>query len=157
MEKIKELLHSRRFWGFVGSIAVMAIIAVIYFYPDAIQGNVLRQHDMQQGAAIGQEAKAYAEATGISSRWTGSLFSGMPTFQISPSYPSNDLFSWLNTVMGLGLPSPANLLFMMMVGFFILLMAMRMRWYVALIGAIAYGLSSYFVIIIGAVLKPGND
>lgn len=150
MEKFKELLHSRRFWGFVGSIAVMAIIAVIYFYPDAIQGNVLRQHDMQQGAAIGQEAKAYAETTGISSRWTGSLFSGMPTFQISPSYPSNDLFSWLNTVMGLGLPSPANLLFMMMVGFFILLMAMRMRWYVALIGAIAYGLSSYFVIIIGA-------
>lgn len=59
---------------------------------------------MQQGAAIGQEAKAYAETTGISSRWTGSLFSGMPTFQISPSYPSNYLFSWLNTVMGLGLP-----------------------------------------------------
>ncbi|MCM1484535.1 MAG: YfhO family protein [Muribaculaceae bacterium] len=150
MNKFRELFKSKQFWGAVCSIAAMALIAMIYFYPDAMQGNVLRQHDMQQGTAIGQEAKAYAEATGISPRWTGSLFSGMPTFQISPTYPSNSLFSWLNTVMGLGLPSPANLLFMMMVGFFILLMAMRMRWYVALIGAVSYGLSSYFIIIIGA-------
>lgn len=150
MEKFKELLRSPRFWGIVGSIAAMALIAVIYFYPDDIQGNVLRQHDMQQGTAIGQEAKAYAEATGHASRWTGSLFSGMPTFQISPSYPSNSLFSWINTLMGLGLPEPANLVFMMMAGFFILLLAMRMRWYVALIGAVAYGFSSYFIIIIGA-------
>lgn len=150
MKKIKELTGSRKFWGVIGSIVAMALIAFFYFYPDAMQGNVLRQHDVQQGMAIGQEAKAYAEATGIHSRWTGSLFSGMPTFQISPDYPSNDMFRWIGKVMGLGLPEPANLVFMMMAGFFILLMAMRMRWYVALIGAVAYGFSSYFIIIIGA-------
>lgn len=150
MEKIKKLTGSRTFWGVIGSIIAMALIAFFYFYPDAMQGNVLRQHDVQQGMAIGQEAKAYAEATGIHSRWTGSLFSGMPTFQISPDYPSNDMFRWIGKVMGLGLPEPANLVFMMMAGFFILLMAMRMRWYVALIGAVAYGFSSYFIIIIGA-------
>lgn len=150
MENIREFLRSRKLWAYVGSVAVMALIAAIYFYPDAMQGNVLRQHDIQQGMAIGQEAKAFAEATGETSRWTNSLFSGMPTFQISPSYPSNSLFGWINTAMGLCLPEPANLLCMMMIGFFILLVAMRMRWYVALIGAIAYGFSSYFVIIIGA-------
>lgn len=123
---------------------------ICIFYPDASQHNVLRQHDMQQGAAIGQEVKAYYEATGESSRWTGSLFSGMPNFQISPSYPSDNLHKWINSVMGLGLPEPANLLFMMMAGMFILLLAMKMRWWVALIGAIAYGFSSYFIIIIGA-------
>lgn len=149
-EKIRKIARSRSFWGFAGSIAVMAIIAFFYFYPDDVQGNVLRQHDVKQGIAVGQEAKAYAEATGIQSRWTGSLFSGMPTFQISPSYPSDSMFSWLNSLLGLGLPSPANLLFMMMLGFFILLSAMRMRWWIALIGAIAYGFSSYFIIIIGA-------
>lgn len=135
---------------FIVGIAVIALVAFAFFYPDASEGNQLRQHDTQQGIAIGQEAKAYAESTGEVTRWTNSLFSGMPTFQISPTYPSSKLFQWINSVMGLGLPSPSSLLAMMMVGFFILLLAMRMRWYVALIGALAYGFSSYFVIIIGA-------
>jgi len=135
---------------FAAGIAIIAAIAFAFFYPDAPEGNQLRQHDMQQGIAIGQEAKAYAEATGEVTRWTNSLFSGMPTFQISPSYPSSGLYTWINTVMGLGLPSPSSLPAMMMVGFFILLLAMKMRWYVALIGAVAYGFSSYFIIIIGA-------
>lgn len=148
--KIKDMLRSRSVIGVLVSIAVMALTAFVYFYPDASQHNVLRQHDMQQGAAIGQEVKAYHEATGESSRWTGSLFSGMPNFQISPTYPSDSLHRWINSVMGLGLPEPANLLVMMMLGMFILLMAMKMRWWVALIGAIAYGFSSYFIIIIGA-------
>ncbi|WP_438589658.1 hypothetical protein [Duncaniella freteri] len=52
--------------------------------------------------------------------------------------------------MGLGLPSPSSLIAMMMMGFFIMLIAMGMRWYIALIGAVAYGFSTYFVIIIGA-------
>lgn len=150
MEKIKQILASRRTWCIVGSVIIMALIAFIYFYPDDAQGNVLRQHDVQQGIAIGQEVKAFSQQTGVHSRWTGSLFSGMPTFQISPSYPSNSLFAWIGTAMGLGLPTPANFLVMMMLGFFILLLAMRLRWYVALIGAIAYGFSSYFIIIIGA-------
>lgn len=149
-QSIINCLRSRSFIGAVVSIAIMAVTAFAYFYPDAARHNVLRQHDMQQGAAIGQEAKAFYEATGESSRWTNSLFSGMPNFQISPTYPSDSLFKWINSVMGLGLPEPANLLFMMMIGFFILLLAMRMRWWIALIGAIAYGFSSYFIIIIGA-------
>lgn len=140
----------RRVLLFVAGVAVIAAIAFAFFYPDASMGRQLRQHDMQQGIAIGQEAKAYTEATGEVSRWTNSLFSGMPTFQISPSYPSSRLFSWITAVMGLGLPAPSNLIAMMMVGFFILMTAMRMRWPVALLGAVAYGFSTYFVIIIGA-------
>ncbi len=135
---------------FLAGIVIIAGIAFAFFYPDAAEGNQLRQHDMQQGIAIGQEAKAYAEKTGEVSRWTNSLFSGMPNFQISPSYPSNRLFNWIGTVMSLGLPSPSSLIAMMMVGFFILLIVMKMRWYIALLGAIAYGFSSYFIIIIGA-------
>ena len=150
MNRTKQVLRSRTFLGTLISLALMAIIAFVYFYPDAAQGNVLQQYDTQQGIAIGQEVKAFHEATGETSRWTNSVFSGMPTFQISPSYPSGALFRWINTVMGFGLPAPANLVMMMMLGFFILLMTMRMRWYVALIGAIAYGFSSYFVILIGA-------
>lgn len=148
--RLKAFLTGRSFLTFIASVAVIGVLAFVYFYPDVAEGNVLRQHDMQQGTAIGQEVKAYAEASGEASRWTNSLFSGMPTFQIAPDYPSNHWFNWINTVMGLGLPSPANLLAMMMLGFFILLIVMRMRWWVALIGAVAYGFSSYFVIIIAA-------
>ena len=150
MEQIKQFLRSRSFIGTIVSLLAIAAISLAFFYPDALEGNVLRQHDMQQGAAIGHEAEAFREATGETTRWTNSLFSGMPTFQIAPSYPSSTLISWVNTLMGLGLPSPANLVAMMMIGFFILLLSMKMRWYVALTGAIAYGFSSYFIIIIGA-------
>jgi len=128
----------------------MAVVALVFFFPDNFEGNTLRQADMMQGIANGQEAKAYFEQTGHMPLWTNSLFGGMPTFQISPTYPSNALFTWLNSVYGLWLPAPSNLLFMMMMGFFILLTAMRLRWYYALTGAVAWGLSSYFVIIIGA-------
>lgn len=147
---MKDIFKSKKFWAIIGSVAAMALIAIIYFYPDDVLGNSLNQHDMQQGSAIGHEVQAYAEATGHTARWTNSLFGGMPTFQISPSYPSNSLFDWINKAMSLGLPNPAGWLMMMMAGFFILLLAMRCRWYVALIGAIGYGFSSYFIIIIGA-------
>ncbi len=147
---LRSLAGNRTVTAFIICLAVMAAVAFAFFYPDAAEGNVLRQHDMKQGFAIGQEAAAFHEATGETTRWTGSLFSGMPTFQISPTYESSALYSWITKVMGLGLPSPANLVFMMMAGFFILLMALRMKWPTALFGAIAYGFSTYFIIIIGA-------
>lgn len=132
------------------AVVCMAIVSVLFFYPGDIEGRTLSQSDMQQGLANGQEAKAYAEQTGHTPRWTNSILGGMPTFQISPSYEANTLLDWVNTIYGLGLPAPANLLFSMMLGFFILGMCMQMRWYVSLFGAIAWAFSTYFIIIIGA-------
>lgn len=145
-----EFIRNRQTRGFLFSVVVMAIISIAFFYPDNFEGNDLRQHDMLQGMANGQEIKEYAEETGNQSFWTNALFSGMPTFQIAPTYPSNSLFAWFTKIYGLGLPSPSNLLFMMMVGFMILMMTMRVRWEYGLIGAIAWGFSTYFIIIIGA-------
>ena len=150
MNRIAQIIRRPQVWGFLLSMAVMAIVSLAFFYPDNFEGNSLRQPDMVQGAANGHEAQLWQEATGEKALWTNSLFGGMPTFQISPSYPSNSLFSWINTVYGLWLPSPSNLLFMMMMGFLILMFALGKRWYYALIGALAWGFSSYFVIIIGA-------
>ena len=147
---IKAYFKRPQVWGFFVSVVVMAIISLAFFYPDNFEGNSLRQPDMQQGAANGHEAAVYEAETGEKALWTNSLFGGMPTFQISPSYPSNSLFNWINTVYGLWLPAPSNLLFMMMMGFLLLLFALKMRWYYALIGAVAWGFSSYFIIIIGA-------
>lgn len=148
--RIKTVLKNPKIWQFALAALVIAIISLCFFHPDAVEGNKLMQSDMLQGQANGQEAKAFEEATGETTRWTNSLFGGMPTFQISPSYPSNGLFDWITTVYGLGLPSPSNLIFMMMIGFMILMFAMNVKWYYGLIGAVAWGFSTYFIIIIGA-------
>lgn len=134
----------------VACLAIIATISITFFYPDVIEGNTLQQPDILQGVSVGQEGKSFYEQTGETSRWTNSLFSGMPTFQINPTYPSNKLFRWINTIMGLGLPAPSNLIAMMMIGFLILLLSLKMRYWIALLGAIAYGLSSYYIILIGA-------
>ncbi|MDE6481156.1 MAG: YfhO family protein [Muribaculaceae bacterium] len=134
----------------ISAALLLAVVAFMFFFPDAMEGRVLQQHDIQQGLANGHEQQVFKAETGESTRWTNSLFGGMPTFQISPSYPANDLLSWIQSVYMLGLPSPANLLFGMMLGFFIMCLCMKMRWSVALFASLAWGFSSYFIIIIGA-------
>lgn len=146
----RSFVESRDFRFSLLGVAVILIISLAYFYPDVFEGNVLKQHDTVQGIANGQEAKIFYEETGETTRWTNSLFSGMPTFQISPSYGSSKLITAVERAYSLWLPNPANLVFTMMLGFFIMLLAFRVKWYLALIGAVAYGFSSYFFIIIGA-------
>ncbi len=145
-----QWLSRLQVWGFFLSMAVCAIVSLAFFAPDNFQGNTLQQYDMQQGAANGHAAQEYEQQTGEKALWTNSLFSGMPTFQIAPEYPSNSLFTWLNGVYGLGLPGLSSLMFMMMFGMLIMLYCWRLRWWYALIGALSWGLVSYFVIIIGA-------
>lgn len=132
------------------AVFLLAAVAFAFFFPDDMEGNVLRQHDIMQGIANGEEARAFHEETGQTTRWTDSLFGGMPTFQIAPSYPANSMLSWIQKLYTLFLPSPANLLFGMMLGMFILCLCMKMRWKLALFASIAWGFSSYFIIIIGA-------
>ena len=142
---------NKKNWIYTGLAALLlVVVAILFFAPADFEGKVLQQHDMMQGVANGQEGKAFTEATGETTRWTNSLFSGMPNFQISPSYASNSMLGWIAKLYTLWLPSPANLLFSMMLGFFIMSLCMKMKWPTALFGAVAWGLSTYFIIIIGA-------
>lgn len=145
--KVKSLLT------FAASILFFLVLSWVYFYPNDIRGDVMQQHDMVQGAANGQEAAAYYDKTGEITRWTDALFGGMPTFQISPIYESNMLLSTVDKVYSLrlfGMPPYVSWIFMLMVGFYILMLAFDMKWYYAVLGAIGYAFSSYFFIIIGA-------
>lgn len=136
---------------FVLSIVAFAAISWIYFYPNDVRGDVLQQNDILQGAANGQEAKLFKEShDGEVTRWTNSLFGGMPTFQIAPSYESNAMINKIGRVLTLGFPEPVNWIFLLMLGFFILMLAFDMKWYLAVLGAIGYAFSSYFFIIIDA-------
>lgn len=136
---------------FVLSILAFAAISWIYFYPNDVNGDVLQQNDVMQGAANGQEAKVYNEShDGAPTWWTNSLFGGMPTFQIAPSYKSNSIINKMGRVLTLGFPEPVSWIFLLMLGFFILMLAFDMKWYLAVLGAIGYAFSSYFFIIIDA-------
>lgn len=132
------------------AILVFLVISIGYFTPDVFDGKVLSQGDIRQGLANGQEIGAYKQKSGELTRWTGTIFSGMPTYQVTPSYGSSDLIKGITTALMLYLPSPASLVFLMLLGFFILLKALRIRTDLAVLGAIAWTFSSYFFVLIEA-------
>ena len=150
-KKLLGTLTVRNVVTFVLSILAFAAISWIYFYPNDVNGDVLQQNDVMQGAANGQEAKVYNEShDGEPTWWTNSLFGGMPTFQIAPSYKSNAIINKIGRVLTLGFPEPVSWIFLLMLGFFILMLSFDMKWYLAVLGAIGYAFSSYFFIIIDA-------
>ena len=141
----------RQVINFVIAVVTFAVISWVFFYPNDVNGDVLHQSDVIQGTANGQEILEYAaNNNGEISRWTDALFGGMPTFQIRPTYSSSPFLSWFDKVYTLNFPAPVSWIFIMMLGFFILLLAFKVKWYVAIMGAIGYGFSSYFFILIGA-------
>ncbi len=132
------------------SILFFALLAFVYFVPDVIEGKTLVQGDMQQGIALRQESIRYSDQLDEPARWTNSIFSGMPNYQISPSYSSDKWINTITTAYRLGLPQPISYIFIMLVGFYILLLTLGVKWHMAIWGAIAYAFSSYFFIIIEA-------
>lgn len=133
-------------------IAILAFIVIsfIYFFPAITEDRILFQHDTVAGAGAGQEAKEYYERTGERTRWTNALFGGMPTYQMSPSYDSTEPLTFVQKVYHLFLPNYVWLTFIMMLGFYILLRAFGIPTWLAGLGGIIWGFSSYFFILIAA-------
>ena len=131
-------------------IALFAAISFVYFFPANMEERVLFQHDTAAGVGLGQEAKEYKEQTGHTTRWTNSVFGGMPTYQIAPSYDSTRPLSWLQRAYRLFLPEYVYLTFILMLGFYILLRAFGLPAWYAGIGGVAWAFSSYFFILIAA-------
>lgn len=133
-------------------IAILAFIVIsfIYFFPAITEDRILFQHDTVAGAGAGQEAKEYYERTGERTRWTNALFGGMPTYQMSPSYDSTEPLTFVQKVYHLFLPNYIWLTFIMMLGFYILLRAFGIPAWLAGLGGIIWGFSSYFFILIAA-------
>ncbi len=143
-------LNFKKFLPYGLSILLFLVLAVGYFSPDVMEGKVLSQGDIRQGMANGRETGEHFAKTGELTRWTGTIFSGMPTFQTSPSYGSTDMLKKVTEGLMFYLPSPASLVFLMLIGFFILLKALKTRTDIAVLGAIAWAFSSYFFILIEA-------
>ena len=140
----------KKFLPDVVAIVVFAVISFAYFCPAVTEGRILSQHDSVAGIGAGQEGKEYLERTGERTRWTNSIFGGMPTYQMSPSYDSTDLLKSVENLYHLYLPTYVWYVFVMLLGFYILLRAFNFKVWLAGLGAIIWAFSSYFFIIIAA-------
>ncbi|HQQ94787.1 MAG TPA: YfhO family protein [Bacteroidia bacterium] len=130
------------------AIALFAIITLVYFKP-LLSGKELRQHDIAMHKGMSKEISDFREKYHTEPLWTNSMFGGMPAYQVSTKYPGNWL-SVIDQAFKLGLPHPGAYLFLYCLGFFILLLCFDVEPWLALLGALAYGLSTYFLSIIGA-------
>lgn len=137
---IKKILpHVLVIIGFV-------IISLAYFNP-LLKGKQLFQSDIMQYIGMSKQQNDFREATGEETYWTNGAFAGMPTYQLGAKYPHNYIKKLDATLRFL--PRPADYLFLYFVCFYVLLLVLRVDYKLAAVGALAFGFSTYLVIILG--------
>jgi len=123
-------------------------ISFTYFSP-LLEGKRLDMSDIKNWIGASKEVVDFREATGDEALWTNSMFSGMPAYQISTRSNGN-LIQYVSKALSLGMPRPANLLFLYLLGFYLLLLSLKVDYRLSAVGAIGFAFSSYFFIIIMA-------
>lgn len=141
--RIKSLLP------YLVAIAVFIVLTLVYCKP-MLDGKKLYQSDTKQWEGMAHEAQQYKNDTGNSPFWTNSMFSGMPTYQITSAKPSGQLLNPLHKITDLNFGEIRENLILYFLGFLILMLAFGMNKWVAIVGSIAITFSSYFFIIIPA-------
>lgn len=135
-----------RFYPHLLALIGFVLVAVIYFYP-VLQGKEIYQSDIAQYTGMAKEQNDFRKETGEEPYWTNSAFGGMPTYQLGAKYPHNYI-KQLDSVLRF-LPRPADYLFLYFIGFYILLRVLKVDPLKAFLGSLAFGFSTYLVIILG--------
>lgn len=135
----KSLSHLLVLLGFIA-------VSLIYFNP-VLQGKQIYQSDIVQYIGMSKQQKDFKEKTGEETYWTNSAFAGMPTYQLGARYPHNYIKKLDLTLRFL--PRPADYLFLYLLSFYILLLVLKVDFKLAALGALAFGFSTYLIIILG--------
>jgi hypothetical protein len=135
----KVLPHIFVFLGFI-------IISLAYFYP-VLQGKEIYQSDIAQYIGMSRQQNDFRAETGEEPYWTDAAFGGMPTYQLGANYPHNYIKELDRTLRFL--PRPADYLFLYFLGIYILLLVLKIDYRLAFLGALAFGFSTYLIIILG--------
>ncbi|MBK8226562.1 MAG: hypothetical protein IPK70_05250 [Flavobacteriales bacterium] len=135
----------------LAALAVFYALSIIYFSP-ALEGKRLVQSDLKNWQGMAQEIMEHREATDEDPLWTGSMFSGMPAYQITVLWPQN-LLRFADDAFHGFLPRPMSFLFLYLLGMYILLRCLRVDPWLSIVGAVAFGFSSYFF----AILEAGHN
>ena len=132
---------------YIIAIAVFALASIIYFHP-VLKGQKLNQSDITQFRGMVKDINDFRADKNTEPYWTGASFSGMPAYQVSAYYP-NDFVRVLDRALRF-LPRPADYTFLYFLSFFVLMMALKVNWRLAILGSLAFGFSTYLIIIFGA-------
>ncbi len=132
----------------LAALALFYALCLTYFSP-VLEGKGLDQHDIKQWKGMAQEVNEHRDATGEEALWTGSMFSGMPAYQIMVKWTAN-LLSVVDDAFHGFLPRPANFLFLYLLGMYVLLRILKVDPWLSVVGAIAFAFSSYFFVIFPA-------
>ena len=141
-----EIAKKTLVWG--AAIGLFFVIAALYFAPQ-FGGEVLVQHDVQQYEGMSKDILDNRAATGEDAQWTGGMFGGMPAYLINVKYPSQAVKGTIGKVVKI-IDTPASFLFFAMTAMWIAALLFGLSPWVGLIAALAYGFSTYFLLIIGA-------
>lgn len=141
------MIKFTKYIPYVVTMIIFSCAASIYFYP-VFQGKKLAQSDITQFIGMSKEIKDYRTEYNAEPYWSGAVFSGMPTYQVSAYYP-NDYIRKIDRFFRF-LPRPADYVFLYFISFFILLLALKVPWKLGVLGALSFGFSTYLIIIFGA-------
>lgn len=140
-------MNFKKFLPHLASIVVFIIAALLYFHP-VLKGEKMSQQDIEQYIGMAKEMNDFRAETGGEPYWAESAFGGMPTYQLGAHFP-NDYVRTLDLWLRF-LPRPADYLFLYFLGFYILMIALKVDWKLSIFGALAFGFSTYLIIIFGA-------
>lgn len=144
---MKKFINYKSFGSYIIIVSFIIGLSLIYFFPQ-LEGKSLNQSDTQHFIGMSKEIVDFRKSTGEEAIWTNNMFSGMPGYMVSVEYPGNLLTPFQEHIIRF--LHPASMLILYILGFFILLSALKMNKWLSLAGAIAFGFSSYFLIAISA-------
>ncbi len=146
MSKLNDIL--RKAIPCLTAVALFLTVAIVAFAP-RLEGRVLVQHDIQQFDGMSRDIRACRAETGEDPQWTGAMFGGMPAYMINIRYPAQLLKTLFERVTGL-VAEPIGFLFFAMLAAWLMIVMMGISPWIGLVVGLAYGLSTYFFLIIGA-------
>ena len=140
-------MKHNKIFPFVVAILLFSLASIIYFHP-ILKGHKLNQSDITQFRGMVKDINDFRSEENKEPYWTEASFSGMPAYQVSAYYP-NDFVRSLDRLLRF-LPRPADYTFLYFLSFFVLMMALKVNWRLAILGSLAFGFSTYLIIIFGA-------
>ncbi len=135
-----------KFLPYIVAVITFTVVSLLYF-PYVLKGETIYQSDIVQFKGMSKEISDFRKEKHEEPYWTNSAFAGMPAYNVSTIYP-NDYVKKIDSVFRF-LPRPADYLFLYFISFFILLLVLKVDWKLAILGSLAFGFSTYYVIILG--------
>ncbi len=143
-------MKKENIFKYLGVVVLFVFASLLYFHP-VLKGKKISQSDITQFQGMAKEINDYRADKNAEPYWTGASFSGMPAYQISAYYP-NDFVRVIDKTLRF-LPRPADYTFLYFLSFFVLMMALKVDWRLATLGSLAFGFSTYLIII----FIPGHN